>query len=63
MRSTFSWNSYPILIEPDGCVYLAGDRVSHVNAWMQGALESAPYVTTKIHTRATQEIRPRTGSA
>jgi monoamine oxidase len=51
-RSTFLWNSDPIPIEPDGRVYLAGDHVSHVNAWMQGALESARYVATKIHTRA-----------
>ena len=48
---------YPTLLTPDGRVYLAGDHVSAINAWMQGAFESARSVATQIHLRAMQ--RPR----
>ena len=47
----------PTLRRPDGRVYLAGDHVSGMNAWMQGALESARDVAAAIHARATQEVR------
>jgi monoamine oxidase len=43
------------LLEPEGRVYLAGDHVSSINAWMQGAFESARRVATQIHMRAMQE--------
>jgi monoamine oxidase len=49
----------PTLLKPDGRVYLAGDHVSNINAWMQGAFESARSVATQIHLRAIQEPRPR----
>jgi len=60
-----SWMSFsadirrelPTLRRPDGRVYLAGDHVSGMNAWMQGALESARDVAAAIHARATQEVR------
>jgi monoamine oxidase len=42
---------YPLLIEPQGRLYLAGDHVTHWNAWMQGAFQSARQVTTAIHSR------------
>ncbi|HEY6361609.1 MAG TPA: flavin monoamine oxidase family protein [Vicinamibacterales bacterium] len=45
---------YSMLLKPDGRVYLAGDHVSNINAWMQGAFESARSVATQIHTRATE---------
>jgi monoamine oxidase len=51
-------DAYPLLIEPQGRVYLAGDHVSYVNAWMQGALESGRHVAKQIHLRALQEVRP-----
>jgi monoamine oxidase len=61
--ATFAGNlrsdAYPLLIEPQGRVYLAGDHASNVNAWMQGALESGRYVATRIHARAVKELRPR----
>jgi monoamine oxidase len=47
----------PILLKPDGRVYLAGDHVSNINAWMQGAFESGRTVATQIHLRAMQESR------
>ena len=49
----------PTLLEPDGRVYLAGDHVSNINAWMQGAFESARSVATQIHVRAMQQVRRR----
>ena len=45
----------PTLLKPDGRVYLAGDHVSNINAWMQGAFESGRSVATQIHARAMQE--------
>lgn len=49
---------YPVLIEPDRRVYLAGDHLTHMNAWMNGAFESARAVASAIHTRAAREIPP-----
>ena len=39
------------LSEPQGRVYLAGDHLN-MNAWMQGAFESARQTATAVHTRA-----------
>lgn len=43
-----------ILNEPEGRVFLAGDHLN-MNAWMQGAFESARQVATEIHARAGKE--------
>jgi monoamine oxidase len=40
------------LREPDGRVYFAGDYMTDMSSWMQGAFESAREVATAIHTRA-----------
>ncbi len=58
-----SWSATPPatktkLKEPQGRVYLAGDHLD-LNAWMQGAFESARYVATAIHARATVTTRQR----
>jgi len=53
---------YPLLIKPQGRLYLAGDHVTYWNAWMQGAFQSARQVATAIHTRVGQE-RPHRGAA
>lgn len=50
-------NAYPVLIEADRRVYLAGDHVSRMNAWMEGAFESARNVATAIHARVAQTAR------
>lgn len=42
------------LSEPQGRVYLAGDHLN-MNAWMQGALESAREVAKALHIRASSE--------
>jgi monoamine oxidase len=60
-----SWASFsaetrkalPLLSKPQGRVYLAGDHLN-MNAWMQGAFESARQVATAIHARTMAE-RPR----
>ena len=51
-----SWSATPTatkakLKEPQGRTYLAGDHLD-LNAWMQGAFESARHVATSIHARA-----------
>jgi monoamine oxidase len=42
---------YPVLCEPDGRVYLAGEHVSYINGWLAGAIESAWQQLAKIHKR------------
>jgi monoamine oxidase len=58
-----SWSATPAatkvkLREPQGRVYLAGDHLD-LNAWMQGAFESARHVATAIHARAGVSTRQR----
>lgn len=43
-----------ILNEPEGRLFLSGDHMN-MNAWMQGAFESARQTATQIHARAGQE--------
>jgi monoamine oxidase len=40
------------LRQPDGRVYFAGDYMTDMSSWMQGAFESAREVAMAIHTRA-----------
>jgi len=49
--------SLPVLMQPERRVYLCGDHLN-MNAWMQGAFESARQVASAIHARAMQD-RPR----
>jgi monoamine oxidase len=56
-----SWSSTPaatrrLLNQPDRRVYLAGDHLN-LNAWMQGAFESARQVASAIHARSQSERR------
>lgn len=48
---------YPLLIQPDGRYYFAGDHASYLTAWMCGAFESAQQAATAIHARAGRERR------
>ena len=41
-----------ILRQPDGRVYFAGDYMTDMSSWMQGAFESAREVATAVHARA-----------
>jgi monoamine oxidase len=45
---------YPTLLEPDGRVYLAGEHLSWVTAWQEGAIASAWQQIEKLHTRVMQ---------
>ncbi len=52
--SNMSGAARKALSQPEGRVYLAGDHLN-MNAWMQGAFESARQVATAIHTRVGAE--------
>jgi monoamine oxidase len=43
--------SYPILCEPDGRLYLAGEHLSYVTGWQAGGIESAWQQIAKLHAR------------
>jgi monoamine oxidase len=46
-RKTF----YPALLQSDGYIYLAGDHMSYLSGWMEGAVLSGQAVAQKIHER------------
>jgi monoamine oxidase len=39
---------YPVLLEPDGPYYFAGEYLSHVNGWQEGAVRSAHFTIEKL---------------
>lgn len=43
---------YDTLLQPDGRVYLAGEHLSYLGAWMEGAILSALDVIEAVHERA-----------
>ena len=43
---------YPTLLEPDGPFYFAGEHVSHVTAWQEGAVRSAHVAIAALAERA-----------
>jgi len=45
---------YPTLLEPDGRVYLAGEMLSYVPAWQEGAISAAWMQIEKLHARVMQ---------
>lgn len=45
---------FPRLQEPDGRVYLVGEHLSYVNAWIEGAAQAAWLQVEKLHTRVMQ---------
>lgn len=45
---------FPKLQEPDGRIYLVGEYLSHVNAWIEGAVQAAWMQAEKLHTRVMQ---------
>jgi len=44
-------DAYPVLCEPDGRVYLAGEHLSYLGGWQAGAIESAWQQVGKLHAR------------
>jgi monoamine oxidase len=49
-------NDYPILLEPDGPYHFAGEYLSYVNGWQEGAVRSAHYTVSRVTARATAWI-------
>jgi monoamine oxidase len=45
-------DAYPLLTEPDGRIYLAGEHVSYITGWQAGAIESAWQQIARLHKRA-----------
>ena len=43
--------AYPLLCQPDGRVYLAGEHLSYLNGWQEGAIEVAWQQVAKLHQR------------
>lgn len=43
--------AYPVLLEPDGRIYLAGEHLSYLNGWIAGAIESAWQQSERLHAR------------
>ncbi len=46
-------SAYPVLCEPSGRLYLAGEHLSYLTGWQAGAIESAWQQVEKLHKRAT----------
>ncbi|CAG7643972.1 L-amino acid oxidase [Paenibacillus solanacearum] len=46
---------YPTLCKPDGRIYLCGEHISYIPAWMAGGIDSARKVVTEIHERVMKE--------
>ena len=44
---------YKALLQPDRQVYFAGEHMTHLNAWMAGAFESARKTVADLHARVT----------
>lgn len=43
--------AYPVLCEPDGRIYLAGEHLSYLTGWQAGAIESAWQQIARLHAR------------
>lgn len=39
---------YPVLLEPDGPFFFAGEYLSHINGWQEGALRSAHFALERL---------------
>jgi monoamine oxidase len=42
--------AYPILLEPDGPYFFAGEYLSYINGWQEGALRSAHHAILQLRT-------------
>ncbi len=45
---------YPVLLEPDGRIYLAGEMLSYVPGWQEGAISAAWMQVENLHRRVMQ---------
>ncbi|MEI9965215.1 MAG: flavin monoamine oxidase family protein [Caulobacteraceae bacterium] len=46
--------AYPVLLEPDGRLYLAGEHLSYIGGWQAAGIESAWQQIAKLHARVQQ---------
>ncbi len=46
---------YPLLMESDGYIYLAGEHMSYLIGWQEGAILSALETVQRVHERVQQE--------
>jgi len=44
-------SAYPVLCEPEGRIYLAGEHLSYLGGWQAGAIESAWQQIGRLHAR------------
>ena len=44
--------AYPVLCQPAGRIYLAGEHLSYLTGWQAGAIESAWLQIAKLHRQA-----------
>jgi monoamine oxidase len=47
-------NYYPRLMEPDGRIYFAGDFLSYLPGWQEGAIQAAWLQVESLHARVMQ---------
>jgi monoamine oxidase len=47
-------SAYPVLCQPDGRIYLAGEHLSYLGGWQAGAIESAWQQIGRLHARVQQ---------
>jgi monoamine oxidase len=50
-------NEYPVLLQPDGPYYFAGEYLSYVNGWQEGAVRSAHYTLERLAAHASTNPR------
>ena len=43
--------AYPVLLAGDGPFYFAGEHMSYITAWQEGAVQSAHYTVSQIAER------------
>jgi len=44
-------DAYPLLLQPDGPFYFAGEHMSWITGWQEGAVRSAHYAIAEIANR------------
>jgi monoamine oxidase len=47
-------DAYPVLLAADGPYHFAGEHVSHITGWMEGAVRSAHHTVAQIAERVTR---------
>jgi monoamine oxidase len=55
-ESSAAHEALAVLRNPDGRVYFAGDYMTDMSSWMQGAFESARHAATAVHRRAAAPV-------